>query len=640
MIQLFRSALNSIFTKVLLGLLIGAFAIWGIGPNLLNSYSNTAARVGDTQITAQELFNAVNQRAQALQQQGLTIDTPTLVKQYNLDYRILNELIVEASLVEHARTLELGASDETIAKEIASIEGLSLPVGGINVDLLKDQLRRNGVSLGEFQEDIREDIARRQLVTTLFNANSLPRFMAEELYKVERERRWATLVNFPASEQNDVAEPTDEELQAFFETRKGAYQTPERRSYRYLLVTPARFYGDVEVTEDQIAEEFEYRKGDYISLEERDVIEVTVPTDVVETILTAVAGGADFKETVAANTSFTVEELETRTFTEAEMAADLDQETAATVFAQSETGLAPVSDGLAGKRLLYIAEIRAGENKTLADVRDEVKAAIRDREALNLMYDFSQNLEDQVADLGALDLVAEAMKVTLASATLVDRRGINADGAVLLSDQIEQSINADAFRRDIGDELRIEPLDPRDQDKGSFVVEVMDIQAPEQRPFEDVRLELIPVVMAERRLAAAGEDANTGLDKLRAGIEPQAIIDELGGTSFDAKGLLRNAEPGKESSLAPNIRRLVFELGLGETAVEQSGDGYMVVRVNEIRPGQPDLQPTAVDAAYENLRRSFSDDIGQQYQRYLQQRFPAQINNEVVEQLFRKPVGQ
>ncbi|MBV1900728.1 MAG: SurA N-terminal domain-containing protein, partial [Kordiimonadaceae bacterium] len=201
-----RGGLDSFFVTILLGLLIGAFALWGIGPNMLSSANQSIASVGDTEIPTNRYFNRVQSRAQALQEQfGGQLTTPEIIRMMRLDEQILQQLLVDAAVSEHMSSLGMRASDELVRKELATIDAFILPDGSLSKEMIQQALISNNLSEKEFLNEIRTGVSRRQLLQSMLPENALPRYFAEKLYIWEAERRRATLVNLPADAITNIA---------------------------------------------------------------------------------------------------------------------------------------------------------------------------------------------------------------------------------------------------------------------------------------------------------------------------------------------------------------------------------------------------------------------------------------------------
>src|SRR5580704_10943937 len=113
MLQAIRSRAGSLIVKILFGLLIVSFGVWGIGDIFRNrSADTTIATVGGQKIRAEELQTAVQTTLERLRQQtGSAIDLEQ-AKQIGLIGNVLDQ-VVSRSLLDHERNrLQLDVSDD------------------------------------------------------------------------------------------------------------------------------------------------------------------------------------------------------------------------------------------------------------------------------------------------------------------------------------------------------------------------------------------------------------------------------------------------------------------------------------------------------------------------------------------------
>ncbi|WP_417461716.1 SurA N-terminal domain-containing protein [Kordiimonas sp.] len=637
-----RGALDSIFVKALLGVLIAAFAIWGIGPGMLAGSTRIVAKVGETDVPTQQFANAVQRRATQLQTQfGGQMNTQEIIRLMNLDYQVLNQMVTDAAIEENLREMGFRATEAQLADDLRSFEAFQAPDGSFSVDMMERALQSAGFSKAELYADLRRNISREQLLNSMASTDLLPRAMAEQLFVWQAERRRASMINISASDITDIAEASEEELLANYEANKASYMTPERRSYRYVMLTPAQFTDKVDITEEDIAAAFETRRDEYEQPELRALQQVSFPTEEeAQAFLQQIAAGADFVEAGATATTFTAEEIDLGQTSRSDLAISLDQTTAEAVFALEEGATSQPLEGIAGWNIFKVTGITPGVSTTLADVRGELEAALREELAVDLMFDFLPDLEDAIAEDGALSPVANKLDLTLATVTSVDAQGKGPSGTQLVTQQNEYIVMQDAFRRDLGVEAQVTDLDPQDNTKGVYLVELTEVQEPAERAYEEVASQVRSAWETEERQRRAGEIAELAKTRLQAGEDPEVVAQELGGTSFDAKNVSRTAEGS--SGLSQNIRRLIFELGVGTVDAERAadGNGYVVVRVNGVMPGEPTANPEAVDTLYAQLVEQTQSEVFEQYQSYLLDKYEPEIKTNIVQQLFRSDVDQ
>ncbi|SDD64058.1 SurA N-terminal domain-containing protein [Kordiimonas lacus] len=633
-----RGGLDSFFVTLLLGVLIAAFAIWGIGPGMLAGNTQSVATVGDTTVPTAQYANAVQRRAQQLQAQfGGQFTADRIIQMMQLDRQVLQQMIQEAAIAENTRELGIRITDAQLAAELLQFEAFKAPDGSFSQQMMAQALNQANMTQKELYIGLRREAASNQLLGSITQGAPVPRVLAERLYTWQAERRRATMINFAASDITDVAEPTEEELQAYYEDSKSNYMTPERRSYNYIMLTPAQFVDEVEIKEEDLLQAYDYRRSEYVRDESRDLQLVSfADKEAADAFIERVAAGEDFIALGAELTEFSAEELELGANTKADLQTDFDSTTADTVFALGEGELSAPIEGLAGWNVFRIKSITAGEEQTLEDVRADLEASLKEEHAVDLMFDFLPDLEDAIAEDGTLTAAATKLNVPLATVSEVDGRGQGPDGSPKVTLQEEGTVLSEAFRTELGIEPELKDLDPTDSTKGVFFVEVTEIKDPAERSFEDVRSEIRSAWIAQRRQEKAGEIAEAAKARLEAGEEAEAIALDLGGTSYDAKNVSRTAEG--TSGLSANIRRLIFDLGVGQIDAERAadGNGYVVVRVNDITPGDPVRDAAKVDALHAELKAQFGSELFEQYQAKLLDTYSPEINNSLVNQLFRR----
>ncbi|MBL4639981.1 MAG: SurA N-terminal domain-containing protein [Kordiimonadaceae bacterium] len=637
-----RGGLDSFLVTILLGLLIGAFALWGIGPNMLSSANQSIASVGDTEISTNRYYSQVQSRAQAMQAQfGGQLSTPDIIRLMRLDDQILQQLLIDAAIEEHISTLGMRASDALVRKELETIEGFLLPDGSLSKEMIQQALISNGLSEEDFLNDVRNGVSRRQLLQSMLPENALPKYFAEKLYTWEAERRRATMINIPADAVKDLPEPTEEEIAELYENTKAGYMTPERRSYSYILVSPALFADTIDVSEEDIQAAYDARLSEYQQPEKRDLQQVSFTDEAVaKAFITEVEGGADFAEAGAAVTDFTADEINLGVFTKTDIENTYDTATADAVFALDDGGITAPLSAFSGFNVFKNTATTVAVTRTLDDVRPEIEKAYKEEEAIELMYDFLPELEEAVADEADLVAIAAnenvAAKIALSVATVSDvtSRGLSLLGASAVTSQEEATIMQHAFRSTTEEDLQLTDIDPNDAAKGVYLIKVSTIAETAQQPLEDVRTDVAAAWTANERQAKAGDLAETAKTRLAAGDDPELIAVELGGTSFDAKNVVRTA--GVNSSLANNIRQLIFDTANGGIDLEKAadGNGYIVVRVDEVTPGDVAANTAAVVKRLTELNTQMSQDIYAQYQAYLQSSYPPVVNRALQKQLF------
>ena len=140
-----RGALNW-FATGLLGLLVIAFAVWGIGDVIRNVGRGTLATIGGSQITVDEYRQAYQDEMASLTRRFGRRLTSEQAKLLGVEQRALARLISAAAIDHHARDLKLALSDQGMAEIVRSDPGFQGPDGKFSKELFQNFLRQIGLS--------------------------------------------------------------------------------------------------------------------------------------------------------------------------------------------------------------------------------------------------------------------------------------------------------------------------------------------------------------------------------------------------------------------------------------------------------------------------------------------------------------
>ena len=214
---------------------------------------NEIARVGELKIGVQEFRRQHSQLVEIYRQQ-LGEQFEQFAPQMNLHAQALNSLITEHSLALHARSLGLEATNPEISDRVLSIPVFKDEQGNfIGKERYQEVLRANGLSMTEWENNIRREILRDKLQMLLTaGLGAAPNDLRREFAKQEQQTRIRYVLFDPATLS---LEPNQEELQEFFTENPDTYKGAEQRRIQYfeILLEP----DEIELSEAQISERIE-----------------------------------------------------------------------------------------------------------------------------------------------------------------------------------------------------------------------------------------------------------------------------------------------------------------------------------------------------------------------------------------------
>ena len=167
MLNAMRNQASSWMVKVLLGVLILSFAVWGIGDLFLGSGNRAVvAEVGELDVDVAAVNRAFEQRYQQLNQAlGGAVD-----RQQAMAFGLLEEAVqseVAQRLVDmHAQDLGIGVADVEVRTAIRSDPVFGGP-GGIDRQRIQFYLQTIGMTETDFVDGVRDELRRNAVLSAM-----------------------------------------------------------------------------------------------------------------------------------------------------------------------------------------------------------------------------------------------------------------------------------------------------------------------------------------------------------------------------------------------------------------------------------------------------------------------------------------
>lgn len=623
MLGAIRSGLRSWPVLLLLGVLIASFAVWGI-PDLFSGVGRgPVAEVGGDEISDVDFSRVWQQEIRRLEDRVGQAIEPAQAIAIGLPQQVAGQLISQTALDVQARRMGLRISHEEVVAALREFEAFAGFDGTFDRAAYEARVAQIGMSPGRFEAQLRADMVRQRMIRALTAAVPVPEALAAALYRWRKEEREAAIVSLPASLAGDIAEPGEEELRAAFETDKAGFMTPAWREVAVTSISPSDMARPEAVTREELEEGYEARLERYQVPELRFV-------DMVTFGLTEEArarrfaerheAGEDFARLVEEMTDFTADEVSLGDVKRADLERDYSAAVADAVFAAPAGGLSAPAQSVFGWHVFRVVDITPAEERSLDQVEAALRREIAEEKSLDAVYDVSVEAEDALARGAGLPEIAETLDIPF-ERVFVSRAGMLRGGGVAPDSVI--SALPTIWNMQLGDPASLEPT----ENGGFVIVDLIDEIAPEQRGFEEVRGQLLDRLMRERRLAAVGEMAEQVKARLSAGEDAAAVAEAFGG-DLVASGTVTRDSIGAGGAVAPVVARLMFQLAPGEADIERSatGEGYVVVRLDKVRPGDPDDDRQAFAALRETVGEAMLGDALLQFERGLREELGVEIH--------------
>jgi peptidyl-prolyl cis-trans isomerase D len=484
MLEALRKGAGGIVAKIFIGVLALSFAVWGISDVFTGRQTGALVTVGDEKIFEREFQTLFQNQIRLVSQRTGQQLSLAQARERGLDLQVLTRLIQRAALDNEARGMQLGLSDKVIAGSITKLQPFQDTQGRFDRLTFDRYLQSQGLTEAGFIIRQRRDRLRGQLGSAVQAELSVPDVLARALYVHSKEIRKADYFILPKSSVRPPADPSDKDINDFYNANKARFTAPEYRAITLLKLEPKDLVPTIALSEDDLRKAFKDRAAEFIKPERRTIEQIVFNTkQEAEKAAKRLKDGMDFlalaKELKHKKVDIELGDLAAKDIPDAKFAK-----------AAFALKLSQISEPIVSP--LKIAIVRV--TKITPEVRqtfEQVKAKLKQGIALERAQDEVLNLHDTVEDERAggasLKDISEKLNLPLIVLKAVDRSGRGTDRKQIKTIPNGPAALQLAFSTGVGVET-----DPLDTAKEGFVwLDVNKITKSAVRPLKDVRTEAV-----------------------------------------------------------------------------------------------------------------------------------------------------
>jgi peptidyl-prolyl cis-trans isomerase D len=625
MLQAIRSKAGSFVVKVLFGLLILSFGVWGIGDIFRNHGTDTTvATVGGQSIPAEDLQNALRPVLDRLSVRFGGAVTMEQAKQLGVVDDALRQLIDRSLGDQEARRLRLDVSDEVIRDEIVANPNFRRSDGRFDRNLFGQVLAANHLTEDQFVAMLRRDVPRADLFQAVMAGAAAPPELVDTLYRYRNEKRIADIVALPAAAAADPGQPSEADLEAFYKAHPDLFRAPEYRGFTVASLTPDDLAKGIEVPEAKLKKTYDQRRDEFELPERRQVQQIlTASEDKAKAAEAALGAGKDWREVATTIAGDTPDSLDLGLL----KPQDLPDQLSKPVFALAlDKPSEPIHTAL-GWHILRVVKIVPASTESFAAAKPRLEKEVAHDEAVDRVYTVANSADDALAGGAALAEVAAKFKLKTTVVAAADEGGRDPQGKPVSLPVAPAQIVKLAFATDQGQTSRVTET----KDNAVFAVHVDKITTPHVKPLAEVRQQAVAAWQAERKRAAVAKKAEQLAKAIGPTTKLAALAAQKGLKATTSPPLLRN--PTRDQTVPAALVARLFAAKLGGAVTLADDTGAYVAQLDKIEDARSPSATETKDLSLE-LTQAMQADIGAEFTEALRARFPVEIRRETLDRLF------
>ncbi|HSH48191.1 MAG TPA: SurA N-terminal domain-containing protein [Halomonas sp.] len=503
MLQDIRDRSQSWIVKIIIGVVVAAMALFGMESlmGLLGSDGDEIATVNGESITRQQLeinLQRAIRSGQVAPEQERQVRAELLESMIN--DRLLSQYIEEGGLY---------LSDDQLDQVIVNLPEFQDAQGRFSRDQFRNRLSSAGFTPLAFRQQLRADLARRQLEEGLVISGFSLDGEQQRLLELQRQVRRFRYHSLTVEDLEEPVEVTDADLEAYYQAHREDYQRPEQVKLDYVIIDRQQMADDVEVDEAQLREAWQAeasnadRRVSHIMLDfgdERSREEAVAQLNAVKERLTAGESFADLAAEVSEDSSSRDQGGDIGIISRGFFGKNFEQ----AAFALGEGQVSDIVEADGRLHLIQVTEIerepfeqareRLARRLALAQVEDEFNARV-------------QQLIDESFAADDLDSVAESLSLEQQTTGWLGR---NQQEGIFA----EPGVRQQAFSPDVLDEGFNSEVIELDKDR-RMVLRVREHREATTLPLDEVRDEVMAAVTAHKTLEALSARGDQMLAQLR-----------------------------------------------------------------------------------------------------------------------------
>lgn len=574
MLRSLRDGAKSGFLKfILLGfmaLAVGGLVLTDVGGFFRGGISsNLVAKGRGIEISAVQFDQTVRR---ILARQNMSAED---AYKFGFINQILQSEIQARIMTVEARKNGILIGDDSVTKQIAKLAEPIASQGTSKRDALKQVLRAQGISEQQFIQAIRQEMANNIFTQASFTpSQTISENTASDLDRYNQETRTVTGRVFSTANIKNVAAPSEEDLQKYYEANKASYLISEKRDITIATLKKEMIAKTLTISDDDLKEAYadnieQYKKPELRTLEQAVASDEQSAKDIL----------ASYKKTKSLKKStIAVTGKKTNYLGKTDFAKDgLLKEMAEEVFSADQSAIiGPIQTAL-GWHVLKVVAIIPEHTQKFDTVKRQLKDDLLTEKLAQELEETANMLDDHLASGEPLSDIVTELGLTTETFSQINQAGINSKNKGVLADYQGDKVQIleAAFDYDQGESSAVMLLED-----GRYVAVRIDSVSPQTyKSLNSVKSELRKKYINEQKEIEVKASSSEYLSNLKEQ-QDQHSASPAGGKKTTLKSIKRDQKP--TNTLTPEGIRAIFDIPQNEPFTFKTDNGQFVGTVESI----------------------------------------------------------
>ena len=626
MLQFIRSKVTSIFIKVLFGILILSFAIWGIGDIFLGKKkAETAISIGEIEYDSDDIRQEFERTRKAMR---LPPEYLSLVKPQVLD-SVIKSMVNNGLVAAETSNMKLMISQNQLKNWVANSPAFKDQLGKFSPELFRRSLYNADLTEEAFFKTLREEIKRNQLVTALGGFIEPNAKMIEMLLGYRYERRRVHAVVMSLDDAIITTTPKEEELKKIYDENKDELTAPEYRRATYIHLTPKEIAKEILIPEKKLRESYESRKDEFTKPATRKIKQFVFNT---KSAAMNAKTKAEKSRGFATLLNYMTKTVSSEKITSLRDIRERDFNNEQEKTAAFRTIVGNLSDPIETAFGWKIFLIESEQPEVIAPFKEasaKIQAELAGEKALDALFDLTNQFEDSLASGATIEEAARTINVELRRLPFTNIQGMSQTNTAQTDIPQSKKFISTLFSTLKGEQSNLIET----EEGGYFLLRPDDILETRKLSFAEAKARLNTqwntaqqqqIIMDKAKSLADASKGGVGLKNAATG----------SGYKVNTTELFTRSADGLDMTLYPaDLATIAFELSAGDVGVVDGSTKVAVIELNDIKNATIDRKSEGWTSIKQEIQASMQEDYIETTLQSLKTKYNIEINRPFIDQL-------
>lgn len=474
---------------------------------------------------------------------------------------IVRAELVDAIIKTTAENNNVVIGDDLVRKIIYSQAAFMNGQGKFDINRFRLALSQYGLTEQEYISSLRLDLQKRILAYDPAQNVNVPAFLTDFLGKIENQKRVFKYVKIDPEKLKIDRAISEDELQQYYHDFSDNFMAPEKRDISYVMISADEIAGQYQPSQDEINEYYNANITLFETPEKRSVLQMVFQDE--NAALKARANldaGKDFNAVAYTEANQTDEDTNLGDVDKDALIEGIGDD----VFALPKGGIAGPLKSEFGWHIMKVTAITPAKKMNRKEAEKIAAEAVRKEKAYDIVYNFTQEIEDKIGGGETLENLAKDLKASVKHIKNLSEDGM-ADGAkspysIELVDQ--------AFSYNVGEVSQVV-----ETDTGLAIVRVDNVVDAHLLDLDEVKPMIEKMWADNERDIIAQELSNDMMNDLEEGGTIDDAAKRFGLKVMTSAPIKRSESFDELSSSAINS---LFQLGEGAPKMIEIGSSKII----------------------------------------------------------------